>query len=213
MISVIIPTFNRAYLLDRAIKSVLSQTYNNYEIILVDDGSEDKTSEVIESFGKHVRFFRIPHSGVSKARNTGIENAKGDWISFLDSDDYWLPQKLEKQMDYLDDNPEYRVCHTDEIWIKNGTRINQGKKHIKHAGWFFLPSLSLCLISPSTVIIHREVLDNVGNFDEDFEYVEDYELWLRITSKYPIGYIGEKLIVKTGGHSDQLSKRIDSIEK
>ena len=213
MVSVIIPTFNRAYILSRAVESVLSQTFNNYEIIVVDDGSDDETCEVIESFNKQVRFFRTPHSGVSKARNTGIENAKGDWITFLDSDDYWLPQKLEKQMAYLNANPEYRVCHTDEIWIKNGIRINQGKKHRKYAGWFFLPSLKLCLISPSTVIIWREVLDKVGNFDEDFEYVEDYELWLRITSQYPVGYIGEKLIVKTGGHSDQLSNRIDGIEK
>ncbi len=213
MVSVIIPTFNRACILGRAVESVLSQTFNNYEIIVVDDGSNDKTCEVIESFNKLVRFFRIPHSGVSKARNTGIENAKGDWISFLDSDDYWLPQKLEKQMAYLNANSEYRVCHTDEIWIKNGKRINQGKKHKKYAGWFFSPSLKLCLISPSTVIICREVLDNVGNFDEDFEYVEDYELWLRITSQYPVGYIGEKLTVKTGGHSDQLSNRIDGIEK
>ncbi|KKL13127.1 hypothetical protein LCGC14_2528850, partial [marine sediment metagenome] len=186
MVSVIIPTFNRACILGRAVESVLSQTFNNYEIIVVDDGSNDKTCEVIESFNKLVRFFRIPHSGVSKARNTGIENAKGDWISFLDSDDYWLPQKLEKQMAYLNANSEYRVCHTDEIWIKNGKRINQGKKHKKYAGWFFSPSLKLCLISPSTVIICREVLDNVGNFDEDFEYVEDYELWLRITSQYPV---------------------------
>jgi glycosyltransferase involved in cell wall biosynthesis len=213
LVSVIIPTFNRACLLGRAVESVLSQTYNNYEIMVVDDGSDDETSDIIESFNKQVRFFHIPHSGVSKARNTGIENAKGEWISFLDSDDYWLPQKLEKQMAYLKSNPEYRVCHTDEIWIKNGKRINQGKKHRKYAGWFFSPSLKLCLISPSTVIIGREVLDDVGIFDEDFEYVEDYELWLRITSKYPIGYIGEKLIVKTGGHSDQLSNRIDGIEK
>ena len=106
MVSVIIPTFNRAYLLGRAVESVLSQTYNNYEIIVVDDGSDDGTGEIIESFNKRVRFFRIPHSGVSKARNTGIEKAKGDWISFLDSDDYWLPQKLEKQMTYLNANPE-----------------------------------------------------------------------------------------------------------
>ena len=213
MVSVIIPTFNRACLLGRSIESVLSQTYNDYEIIVVDDGSDDGTGEIIKSFNKQIRFFRIPHSGVSKARNTGIDNAKGDWISFLDSDDYWLPQKLEKQMAYLNVNPEYRICHTDEIWIKNGKRINQGKKHKKYAGWFFSSSLNLCLISPSTVIIAREVFDKAGNFDEGFEYVEDYELWLRITSKYPVGYIGEKLIVKTGGHSDQLSKRIDGIEK
>jgi glycosyltransferase involved in cell wall biosynthesis len=213
LVSVIIPTYNRATVLSRAIESVISQSFRNFEIIIIDDGSDDNTSEVIESFDQTVRHFRIPHSGVSRARNAGIEKAKGEWISFLDSDDYWLPQKLQKQMAYLATHPEYKICHTDEIWIKNGKRINQGKKHIKYAGWFFSPSLSLCLISPSTVIIHRDVFDKVGRFDEDFKVVEDYELWLRITARYPVGYVEEKLIVKTGGHGDQLSISIDGIEK
>ena len=213
MVSVIIPTFNRASVFSRAVESVFSQTFKNFELIVIDDGSEDNTSEMIMKFGKPVRYFQIQHSGVSKARNTGIEKANGEWISFLDSDDYWLPQKLEKQLAYLEIHPEYRICHTDEIWIKNGRRINQGKKHIKYSGWFFYPSLRLCLISPSTVIIHREVFNKAGKFDEDFKFVEDYELWLRITSRYPVGYVSEKLIVKTGGHSDQLSSSIEGIEK
>ncbi|MCK5568484.1 MAG: glycosyltransferase family 2 protein, partial [Spirochaetes bacterium] len=127
MVSVIIPTFNRAYVLRRAVESVLSQSYGEYEIIIVDDGSTDDTARVLEHFKKHVRVFYSPHSGVSKTRNTGIERAGGEWISFLDSDDYWFSEKLEKQMSYLKNNPQYRVCHTDEIWIKNGKRINQGK--------------------------------------------------------------------------------------
>lgn len=213
MVSVIIPTFNRAYVLRKAVESVLSQSYLDFEIIIVDDGSKDNTASVIEPLKKHVRAFHISHSGVSKARNTGIEKARGEWISFLDSDDYWLSEKLKKQMSYLRKNPQYRVCHTDEIWIKNGKRINQGKKHAKYEGWFFSPSLKLCLISPSTVVIHREVFDKAGKFDETFEFVEDYELWLRITSQYPIGFIGEKLVIKTGGHPDQLSRRINGIEK
>ena len=213
MVSVIIPTFNRAYVLRRAVESVLSQSYREYEIIIVDDGSTDDTARVLGHFKKRVRAFYSPHSGVSKARNTGIEKAEGEWISFLDSDDYWFSEKLEKQMSYLKNNPQYRVCHTDEIWIKNGKRINQGKKHKKNEGWFFSPSLRLCLISPSTVVIHREVFDKIGKFDENFEFVEDYELWLRITSQYPIGFIREKLVVKTGGHPDQLSRRINGIEK
>lgn len=212
-VSVIIPAYNRAYCLSRAIDSVLSQSYRDFELIVVDDGSEDSTSRLLDSYGDTVRYIKISHSGVSRARNTGIEISCGEWLAFLDSDDYWLPQKLEKQIQYLLSNHQYLICHTDEIWIKNGIRINQGKKHMKYEGWFFSPSLHLCLISPSSVMIHRRILEDVGCFDETLPFAEDYELWLRITSKYPVGYIKEKLVVKTGGHSDQLSGMIDGIEK
>lgn len=193
--------------------SVLLQSYRYFELIVVDDGSEDATPRLVQSYGDSLRYVKIPHSGVSRARNTGIEQAGGKWIAFLDSDDYWLPAKLEKQLAYLSSNPRYLLCHTDEIWMKNGKRINQGKRHRKYEGWFFSPSLWLCLISPSSVIIHRRIFEEIGYFDETFPYVEDYELWLRITSRYPVGYVSEKLVVKTGGHSDQLSLRIDGIEK
>lgn len=212
-VSVIIPAYNRAYCLGRTIDSVLSQSYRDFELIVVDDGSEDNTFQLIDSYGGAIKYIKIPHSGVSRARNAGIENSCGEWLAFLDSDDYWLPQKLEKQIRYLSANPQYLICHTDEIWVKNGIRINQGKKHRKYPGWFFSPSLHLCLISPSSVIIHRKVLEDVGCFDESLPFAEDYELWLRITSSYQTGYINEKLIVKTGGHPDQLSGMIDGIEK
>lgn len=210
----IIPTYNRVNTLRRSIDSILSQLYTEYEILIVDDGSTDSTKRLISNeYEDTVRYFSIQHSGVSKARNTGIENANGEWVSFLDSDDYWLPDKLKIQISFLDENPEFKICHTDEIWLKNGKRINQGKKHKKYMGWFFSPSLHLCLISPSTVIIHKSVFDMVGKFDEQLEFVEDYDLWLRITSRFPVGYIDKKLVVKTGGHEDQLSKRIRGIEK
>jgi glycosyltransferase involved in cell wall biosynthesis len=219
MVSVIIPTYNRAHLLKRALDSVTSQTHKDWELIVVDDGSIDNTADIVESIEDTLRYFSITHSGVSKARNTGLEHARGEWIAFLDSDDYWLPAKLAKQLEYLDtrkppnhDYPRYRLCHTDEIWVRNGKRINQGKKHHKYEGWFFKPSLHLCLISPSSVLIHRSVFESVGRFDESFEYVEDYDLWLRICSRFPVGYLDQKLIVKTGGHKDQLSGRIDGIE-
>jgi len=212
-ISVIIPTYNRITLLPRAVESVLTQQYEPHEIIIVDDGSTDDTLEYVDSLERKVTLIEIPHSGVSRARNAGIEASSSDWIAFLDSDDYWLPQKLGRQMGYLKDHPEYRICHTDEIWIKNGVRINQRKKHQKREGWFFLESLHLCLISPSSVLLHRSIFNDVGVFDESFQWVEDYDLWLRISSKYPLGYINEKLVVKAGGHGDQLSSKIDGIER
>ncbi|UCB47421.1 MAG: glycosyltransferase [Spirochaetota bacterium] len=213
MVSIIIPTYNRISFLKKALDSVFSQTFLSYELIVVDDGSTDGTEDYIHSLARDIHYIKIPHSGVSRARNVGIDSSRCEWIAFLDSDDYWLSEKLEKQLQYLKDHPEYRICHTDEIWIKNGVRINQGKKHKKREGWFFIPSLDLCLISPSSVIIHRNVFQDTGMFDESFDFVEDYELWLRITSKYPIGYIDEKLVVKIGGHSDQLSSHIDGIER
>jgi len=213
-VSVIIPTYNRANLIKRAITSVARQTFKDLEIIVIDDGSEDDTDKIVQNIAdSRISYKKIDHSGVSRARNQGIELSRGRWIAFIDSDDEWLDTKIEKQLKYLENHPQYPACHTDEIWIKDGVRINQGKKHKKYAGNFFSPSLKMCLISPSSVIIQRDIFTEIGGFDESFNYVEDYELWLRLTSKYEIGYINEKLVIKYGGHKDQLSRRIDGIEK
>lgn len=213
MVSIIIPTYNRAHFLKTALDSVLNQSFRDFEVTVIDDGSTDGTQELVRSYREPIKYIPISHSGVSRARNIGIKMAEGEWISFLDSDDYWLPQKLKRQILFLKENPGYRICHTDEIWIKNGIRINQGKKHKRYSGWFFLPSLHLCLISPSTVMIKRDTFDKVGMFNESLEFVEDYDLWLRISCHFPVGYIEEKLVVKVGGHGDQLSKKIEGIEK
>jgi len=213
-ISVVIPTYNRKELLEKAIISVLQQTHSPDEIIVVDDFSSDGTEEMVKAKFSHIRYIRLEkHLGVAAARNRGIKEASFEWISFLDSDDQWVSNKIEEQMKYIKRKPYYKICHTDEIWIKNNIRINQGKKHQKYEGWFFIPSLWMCLISPSSVIIHKSVFDSVGYFDEDFSVVEDYELWLRVTSRYPVGYVDKKLTVKFGGHDDQLSKTINGIEK
>jgi glycosyltransferase involved in cell wall biosynthesis len=220
LVSVVIPTYNRAAVIRRAVESVLAQKGISLELIIVDDGSTDDTESTLRSMEGPITCVRIPHSGVSAARNRGIREAAGNWVAFLDSDDYWLPGKLKEQIWYLENespgvqnHDRYLICHTDEIWMRNGKRLNQGKRHAKYPGWFFIPSLSLCLISPSSVVIHREVFEQVGIFDERFPYVEDYDLWLRITSRYPVGYVDKKLTVKMGGHTDQLSASIESIEK
>ncbi|MCK9485051.1 MAG: glycosyltransferase [Candidatus Marinimicrobia bacterium] len=206
-ISVIIPTYNREASLGRAIESVLNQTYRNFELIVIDDGSTDDTSRIIRKHKKRIRYYSQLHSGVSSARNLGLEKSEGTWVAFLDSDDYWLPQKLARQMECLAENPQWLVMQTDEKWIRRGVVVNPMKKHRKYSGWIFPQCLPLCIVSPSAVIVHQKVFNDVGVFDASLPVCEDYDLWLRIALKYEIGLLPEKLIVKTGGHADQLSRK------
>ena len=145
-------------------------------------------------------FIQQSNAGVSSARNVGIKRASGDWIAFLDSDDEWLPEKLETQMNALYKNPEIKICHTNEIWIRNGTRVNPKKKHEKFGGWIFQKCLPLCCISPSSVIIHKSIFKEIGLFDDSLPACEDYDLWLRITARNPVLYIKDSLLRKYGGH-------------
>ena len=211
-ISVVIPTFNRISLVARAIDSVLKQSLNPYEIIVVDDGSDDGTSEMIQNKYKSIKLIQQQNNGVSAARNNGIKHAKGDWIALLDSDDEWIEKKLENQVDRLIKTPEYDFCHTNEIWIRNGVRVNQRKKHEKYGGYIFDKCLDICRISPSSVLFRKNILDHIGWFDSQLPVCEDYDLWLRITSEYRILFIDEPLIIKYGGHDDQLSHSVESIE-
>ena len=169
MVSVVIPTFNRATRVMAAVESVRSQTFGDWELIVVDDGSEDRTEEEIRRLGDpRVRCTRIPHGGVSRARNVGIRMSRHPWICFLDSDDLWADRKLERQLETLEHETECRVVYTNETWIRNGRLLNQKKKHRKYSGWIFRPSLALCLISPSSVLMHRSVMSEIGLFDESF---------------------------------------------
>jgi glycosyltransferase involved in cell wall biosynthesis len=144
---------------------------------------------------------------VSAARNTGISAARHDWIALLDSDDVWQQNKLEKQLQGLNNSPEYLICHSDETWIRNGFRVNQMNKHKKAGGHIFQHCLPLCVISPSAVMIHRLLFDEIGLFDETLPACEDYDLWLRLCSRDPVLYIEEALVTKYGGHDDQLSRQ------
>jgi len=207
-VSVVIPTYNRKEMVQEAVESVLSQTYQDFELIVVDDGSEDGTGEVLrEKFGERIIYLYQKNQGVSRARNRGIETSRGKYIAFLDSDDLWLKKKLERQVQFMQQNPEAMICYTDEIWIRRGVRVNPKKKHAKHSGWIYPQCLPLCIISPSSVLMRRELLEEVGGFDPEFPVCEDYDLWLRVALRYPIHLIPEKLIVKRGGHPDQLSHR------
>ena len=213
-VSVIIPTFNRAHRIARAVASVLYQTFTDYEVLVVDDGSEDATSEVLQPFRSRVKC--IHHSenlGVSAARNTGISASHSPLIAFLDSDDYWLPGKLAAQVSFFSEHPEAVACQTEELWIRRGVRVNPMKKHLKPSGEIFEPSLKLCVVSPSAVVVKRTLLEDVGVFDKDFPVCEDYDLWLRISWKYPIWLIPEPLIIKEGGAPDQLSRSIEGMDR
>ena len=211
-ISVVIPTYNRRKTIGRSIDSVLNQTLFPSEIIVVDDGSTDGTCDYIQSNFPSIKLLHQPNKGVSVARNKGIRYADTNWIALLDSDDEWFPQKLEKQVMTLSQSPDIKFCHTEEIWIRNGVRVNQMKKHQKYGGHIFYKCLDMCRISPSSVLFHQSILDDVGYFDEDLKVCEDYDLWLRITAKFPVLYIDEPLIKKYGGHEDQLSRVKDGIE-
>ncbi len=206
-VSVVIPTYNRVHLLERALDSVLGQTLAADEIIVVDDGSTDNTVSTLKSLHPEVKLIQQDNLGVSAARNTGISAARHDWIALLDSDDVWHENKLERLITELNNAPEYLICHSDEIWIRNGVRVNQMNKHKKAGGHIFQHCLPLCAISPSAVMIHRSLFDEIGLFDENLPACEDYELWLRICSRYPVLFIDEALITKHGGHHDQLSRR------
>ncbi len=212
-ISVIIPTYNRKHTLQRAIDSVLSQTFKPYEIIIVDDGSKDGTKEWLLQNYPSVQYIHQPNNGVSSARNKGIQISQGSWIALLDSDDEWMPEKLEYQSRFIEVNKDSSFCHTNEIWIRNGVRVNQMKKHKKYGGDIFKHCLDICRISPSSSIINKDVFEEVGAFDESLTVCEDYELWLRVTAKFNILFLDEPLIKKYGGHLDQLSRVPEGIEQ
>ena len=229
-VSVIIPTYNREKFISECVQSVLAQTLPAREIIIVDDGSTDATYNILRDLGFNslstkktvLRYFFQQNRGVSSARNLGIKEARSEYIALLDSDDLWLKSKLDRQVSaFQNDTQSSRLCHTDEIWIRNGVRVNQHKKHKKHGGNVFQSCLKLCCISPSSAMMHRSVFEDFGFFDEDLPACEDYDFWLRYSAKEDVNFIDEPLIIKKGGHSDQLSGahwgmdrfRIYSIEK
>jgi len=205
-VSVIIPTYNRGWILREAVDSVLNQDFTDFELIVVDDGSTDDTGEILAAYGRSVIVLRQPNQGVSAARNRGIAEARAQLVALLDSDDLWLPQKLSRQVDFFKINPEALICQTEETWVRNGVRVNPKKRHRKFSGMIFEASLALCLVSPSAVMMRRELFDRVGLFDQRLPACEDYDLWLRVSCRYPVYLIDEPLIIKRGGHADQLSK-------
>ena len=229
-VSTVIPTFNRGHCLLRAINSVLAQTTPVDEIIVVDDGSDDKTydllvkSELLDMRGQlpNIRYLYQENKGVSAARNLGIKEAENEYIALLDSDDAWAETKIERQAFKLEKkNFSCRITHTEEIWLKDGQRINPKKKHKKSGGFIFEKCLPLCCISPSSVLLHRTLFNDYGFFDEKLPACEDYDMWLRLCAFEEVLFVEEALTIKYGGHADQLSRafwgmdrfRVQALEK
>jgi glycosyltransferase involved in cell wall biosynthesis len=214
LIDIILPTFNRSHVVERAIVSVLNQTYENLNLYIINDGSTDETENILKKYSDHpkVHLLKQENRGVSSARNLGIKHSEAEWIAFIDSDDEWLPHKLNRQMAFISQHPQYRFIHSNEIWIRHGLRVNAKKKFDKSNHEIFKRSLETCLISPSTVMIKRELCIEHGCFDERFLICEDYDLWLKILVREEVGFISEELIRKYGGHDDQLSTRYQMMD-
>jgi len=212
LVSVVIPTFNRAAWVGEAIASVLAQDYLTIELIVVDDGSRDTTAQVVQPHASALTYIQRPHRGVSAARNHGVTASRGDLIAFLDSDDLWLPDKVAEQVALFAQCPQLQACYTDEIWIRRGVRVNPRHIHRKHSGWIFHQSLPRCTISPSSIMLRRSQWDRLGGFDEQLPACEDYDLWLRLTSTTPVHLIPQPLIIKRGGHPDQLSHTVPILD-
>ena len=213
LVSVVIPTFNRWPLVAEAVNSVLAQSYRDFEVIVVDDGSTDATASQLAKLASRLKLFVTERRGVSAARNFGVSQSRGHYIAFLDSDDLWLRRKLERQTRFMDEHPEFHICQTDEIWIRKGVRVNPRAIHQKTSGDIFKRSLELCLVSPSAVMMTRALFDRTGGFDEAFPVCEDYELWLRISAQHQVALVPDRLTIKRGGHADQLSRSVWGMDR
>jgi glycosyltransferase involved in cell wall biosynthesis len=213
-VSVIIPSYNRRSMVREAVESVLAQTCSLFELIVIDDGSTDGTFEDLSRIDdERVRVLQIENSGPAAARNRGVAIANAPLLAFLDSDDLWMPTKLEQQLAFMRANRDCMISQTNEIWIRNGRRVNPGRRHQKRDGDNFLDSLRTCLISPSAVMIRTEIFRSLDGFDESMSAAEDYDLWLRILLHHPVGLLDQPLVTRRAGHSDQLSATIAAIDR
>lgn len=208
LFSVIIPTFNREDFIRAAVDSVLSQTFDNFELLIIDDGSTDNTKQILDVYSDdRIKYFYQEYRGVSSARNKGLKESKGKYIAFLDSDDRWTSNKLEMTFDYINRFPDITIFHTEETWYRRGKLLNQKKKHRKPDGYVYFSALPLCCIGMSTSVVLKDLFDDIGTFDESLPACEDYDLWLRSTYKYVVKLIAEPLTIKNGGRPDQLSSQ------
>lgn len=214
LVSVIIPTYNRAHLVERAINSVLNQTYQDFEIIVVDDCSNDDTEAVIKRFhDPRIRYIRHEkNQGGSAARNTGIRAAHGEIIAFLDSDDEWMPEKLFEQVRVLREDPNCDAVYTDIYFVhEDGKMITH--RFPKVNGNIYYELLKKNVVgTTSTVLLRRQCFDTVGLFDESLPSCQDWDMWIRISKNYKFRKI-DKPLVKYKWHQVQISKNIEAVQR
>ena len=209
LISVVIPFYGRKDWLIEALKSVLNQTYKNFEIIVVDDGNPEDLTKVIKELDYRIKYIRIKHSGKSRARNIGIENSQGNYIAFLDADDIWLPNKLEKQINFMESKKLYWSHHSYMRlyeWNKKIDYVNVSK----YKGNIFQKLMISCPIATPCVMLRSELLKVKGfRFDSRFTNGEDSKLWAQVSLKYNIGSIKESLaIVRIRGSNAAKTARV-----
>lgn len=217
LVSVVIPVYNRAHTLERAVRSVLQQSMADLEVLVVDDGSTDESTLLANRLAdedKRVLPLSLSgNHGVAFARNRGIEKAQGRYLALLDSDDQWRADKLEQQLSFLQSLSCPAVCHCEEIWFRGGVRVNPRRKHSKPDGWVFPACLPRCVIAPSSVLAEKDVLTACGLFDEDLAVCEDYDLWVRLSLRFPFALLRTGLVTRFGGHADQLSRLFWGLER
>jgi glycosyltransferase involved in cell wall biosynthesis len=197
LVSAVIPAFNAARFIEQAIDSVLAQTYTNYEIIVVDDGSSDDTLEKLKSYGNKVTIISQPNKGVSSARNAGIMKSRGEWVAFLDADDYWEKEKLARQIDYIKQNHDVVLVHTGKrLFGEHGTieyDDDEAPFHLLRQSANFRSLLVRNCVNTSSVMVKRDVVVEAGMFDITLRQCEDQDLWLRVAKRGQLGYIPEDL--------------------
>jgi len=216
VVSVIIPAYNCARFLPESLESVLRQTFRDFEVIIVDDGSTDNTPAVLESYFKAypdlIRYIRKQNGGPASARNAGIQEARGELIAFQDADDIWMPEKLEMQVAYLREHPEAGVVFTDYALLSGETVLMPSiqSRYEVPSGMIFEKLLTQHFIAMPSVMVRRACLDQVGVFDETLIGAEDYNFYLRLASRYPFGFV-DKLLVKVRSHEDSLSENLEQM--
>lgn len=190
LVTVIIPTLNRASQVVRAVSSVLNQTFKQLEVRVIDDGSTDDTREQLVQFSSDCRFFYRyqPNQGQSAARNVGIREAKGDFIALLDSDNLWYPDKLEKQISFLADHPGYDIVYSNIQPIDNQGRLQKIGSYIRFSGDILHQLVLRNFITNNTALVKRHCFEELGGYDEALRFAEDYDLWLRFATKYRFLY-------------------------
>lgn len=218
-VSVIIPTYNNSQYIVEALNSVLLQTYRDFEVIIVDDGSTDNTYKnitgIITAHPNLLKYIYQENRGLPSARNIGIKNSCGEYIALLDSDDAWLTNKLEQTINNLEENSEISMVYSDMYLVNRQGDILHKWLQTKNnfcEGYIYNQLIKENFIIPSSVVIRRRLLDEVGYFDENITYAEDYDLWLRIAEKNKIGLVNHPL-VKWRQHDKNMSKNFEKCSK